>query len=272
MLIAQITDTHIVAKGEHWLNEPLTKTPERLIKAVNYINQLTPRPDVVLLTGDASDTGTRASYDHLRELLEPLRVPFFVVPGNHDCRNELIHAFSESLYMPKGGFVQYAINDFPVTLIGLDTHVEGEVAGTICEKRFDWLRKTMQANDKPTLIFMHHPPAKIGYKLFDAINCSVPEGFEEFIRSQDQLLGIVSGHCHDLFLTSYGNKPCIIAPSIAPTHYFANPQDEMVTALELQNPAVTLHQWHGSKFMTSRATYLKEDYLRIDWSIIKKQK
>jgi hypothetical protein len=42
MLIAQITDSHIVAKGEHWLNEPSTKTSERLRKVVNYLNQLNP--------------------------------------------------------------------------------------------------------------------------------------------------------------------------------------------------------------------------------------
>lgn len=34
MLIAQITDTHIVAKGEHWLSEPLTKTSERLDRLI----------------------------------------------------------------------------------------------------------------------------------------------------------------------------------------------------------------------------------------------
>jgi len=172
MLIAQITDTHIVAKGEHWLNEPSTKTSERLRKVVNYLNQLSPLPDVVLFTGDASDTGTKASYHHLRELLEPLQAPFFIIPGNHDCREELIQAFSGCVYMPKEGFIQYVINDFPVSLIGLDTHVSGKDSGNICEQRFSWLKMAMRTNNKPVLIFMHHPPTKIGHKLFDSINCS----------------------------------------------------------------------------------------------------
>lgn len=271
MLIAQITDTHIVAKEEHWLNEPSTQTSERLRMAVNYLNQLNPSPDVVLLTGDASDTGTKASYYHLRELLEPLRAPFFIIPGNHDCREELIQAFSECAYMPKEGFIQYAINDYPVSLIGLDTHVIGKDSGNICEERFSWLKRAMSSNNKPALIFMHHPPTKTGHKLFDSINCSTPQHFEEFIKSQNQLLGIVTGHYHHFCLTSYGNKPCFIAPSIAPVHYFASPQDDYVTALELQEPAITLHKWHGES-LTSHIIRLKDEYQRIDWSLIKNKK
>lgn len=271
MLIAQITDTHIVAKGEHWLNEPSTQTSERLRKAVNYLNQLNPLPDVILLTGDASDTGTKASYHHLKELLAPLRAPFFIIPGNHDSRDELIKAFSKSVYMPKEGFIHYVINDYPVSLIGLDTHVIGKNSGNLCEQRFDWLRKAMNDCHKPALIFMHHPPTKIGYKLFDSMNCSTPQNFEEFIKSQNHLLGIVTGHCHRFYLTTYGNKPCFIAPSIAPMHHFSHSQDEHVTALELQDPAITLHKWHEGR-LTSHILSIQDEYVRIDWSVIANQK
>lgn len=270
MLIAQITDSHIVAEGEYWLNEPSTQTSERLRKAVSYLNQLRPLPDVILITGDISDTGTKASYEHFKELLKPLQIPFYLIPGNHDCRSKLIQAFSESVYMPKEGFIHYVIDDYPVCLIGLDTHMIGKNCGNICEERFAWLKKVMNRSDKPTLIFMHHPPTKIGHKLLDSSHCSVPQNFEEFIKSQSQLLGIITGHCHHFYLTSYGNKPCFIAPSIAPRHYFANSQDEYVTALELQEPAITLHQWHSER-LTSHIVHLKDEYLRIEWSSIKKK-
>lgn len=273
MLIAQITDTHIVEKNEHWLSEPLTKTSERLARVVSCINEMKPKPDVVLLTGDASDTGTPASYLHLKELLEPLKVPFFVIPGNHDSREEMRNAFANRPYMPSEGFIHYTIDDYPIRLIGLDTHVPGEDFGRLCEKRLDWLNQVISRKDeKPTLIFMHHPPAKTGNKIFDSINCLTDPRFESLIISQKHLLAIVTGHYHHLCVTSYGSKSCFIAPSVAPVHYFANPeQDDKVTALELEDPAITLHKWHGGNVMTSHVMRLKDQNLRIDWTSIKKK-
>lgn len=270
MLIAQITDTHIVEKGKDWLNEPATKTSERLSKAVSYINSMNPLPDAVLLTGDASDTGTADAYRHLKTLLAPLKAPLYIIPGNHDQRNELREAFKDLPYMPKEGFIDYVIDEFPLTLIGLDTLIEGENGGIICRERFDWLKGVVRNNGKPKLIFMHHPPAKTGYRLFDSILCSVPDGFKEFICEQKELVALLAGHFHHFCLSSYGNKPCFIAPSIAPVHYFANPQDDFVTALEIKEPAIALHKWHEGSFLTSHIINLQDDYLRIDWSTIKK--
>lgn len=272
MLIAQITDTHIVDKNGHWLSVPSTKTSERLARVVSYINELQHRPDVVLLTGDVSDTGTQASYLHIKELLEPLKTPLYVIPGNHDCRQEMRKAFFSESYMPAEGFIHYTIDTYPVRLIGLDTHVSGEDFGQLCEERLGYLHQAISKKDKkPSLIFMHHPPAKTGNKLFDLINCKTTLQFEKLIGQQDNLLGIVTGHYHHLCVTSCQGRLCFIAPSVAPVHYFANPEeDDHVTALELEDPAITFHQWHGGNVMTSQVVRLKEQNHRIDWELIKK--
>ena len=57
IIIAQITDTHIVAKGKHWMGLSKSNTAKRLQSVVNHINQLVPRPDIVIHTGDISDEG-----------------------------------------------------------------------------------------------------------------------------------------------------------------------------------------------------------------------
>lgn len=266
MLIAQITDTHIVAKGQHWLSEPSTETARRLIKVVDFLNSMNPLPYVVLLTGDASEDGSENSYAYVKELLQPLKAPLFVLPGNHDIRDGMRKAFSDHPYIPSQGFIQYAINDFPVRLIGLDTLVEGKHHGLLCDERLGWLEKAlMQENEKPTLIFMHHPPVKVGVKLFDQIICFAPPAFEKMIQNKENVIGIVSGHYHHMCLSSFGTKPCFIAPSVAPVHYIAHPQDEHVTALELEDPAITLHQWNGGNVMISHVIRLKNDYQRIRW-------
>lgn len=58
-----------------------------LANAVAQVNDLVPQPDLALLTGDLVDRGTAAEYEMLRELLAPLRMPFLVIPGNHDDRD-----------------------------------------------------------------------------------------------------------------------------------------------------------------------------------------
>ncbi len=272
MLIAQITDTHLVEKDQHYMNEPATKIHERLFRVVSFLNHLDPQPDLVLLTGDATDLGIAGAYQHLKELLEPLKAPLFVIPGNHDVRENMRAAFYDQPYMPLSGFIQYAIEEYPLRFIALDTLVEGVPYGQICEARLEWLRMKLEEEPaKPTLIFMHHPPAKTGTVLFDSINCRVAPEFESLIRSYKNIVGIVSGHYHHLCVTSFGSKSCFIAPSVAPVHYFATPFVDQVTALELEDPAVTLHQWHGGTVLTSHVKRIKEDYKRIDWEEIQRR-
>lgn len=271
MLIAQISDTHIVQKGSHWVSEPATETDDRLVQVVSFINELNPLPDVVLLTGDATDFGDHSAYEHLKELLQPLKIPLFAIPGNHDLRENFRTAFQSESYMPKHGFIQYAIEDFPLRLIGLDSLVEGKGHGLLCEERISWLIKTILANsEKPALLFFHHPPFKTGMKIFDEIICNFPSSFESFIRNNQQIVGIICGHYHHLCLSTFGNKPCFIAPSVAPVHYIGHPLDEEVSAIELEDPAVTLHRWNPETHtLVSHVRRIKKDYKRLDWNIIK---
>jgi 3',5'-cyclic-AMP phosphodiesterase len=167
--------------------------------------------------------------------------------------------------MPKLGFLHYAIEDFSIRLIGLDTLVEGEDYGQFCEQRLSWLEKTLEsAHKKATLIFMHHPPIKVGAKAFDTkYTCYSVPGFEDLIRKDDSVLGIVAGHYHHLCASAFGGKSCFVAPSLAPTHYFAHPDDDDPTALELDDPAITLHKWLGDNAVSTHVVRIKPSYRRI---------
>ncbi len=119
---------------------------------------------------------------------------------------------------------------------------------------------------------MHHPPIKTGFKLFDNIICSAPPKFEMLMREHKNLLGIISGHYHHLCMSSFGGKPCFIAPSVAPVHHIAHPDDDCVTALELEDPAITLHLYQEGNPLLSHVKRIKEKYDRIDWKIIKQRR
>jgi len=142
MIVAQLSDPHIVAPG----NSPRTPagfgpvdTAAFLSRAVAAINRLDPLPDVTVITGDLVDRGEPDEYDHLRRLLAPLRMPVFVIPGNHDAREPLRAAFGGDGYLSADGFIQYAVEDYPLRLAALDTLVPGKHHGELCAERLDWL-------------------------------------------------------------------------------------------------------------------------------------
>ena len=68
------------------LNDLHYTTPEdrpwldRLVQQVNAIPEL----ELVLILGDLAEYGTRAELQAAHEILTPLAVPWYVVPGNHD--------------------------------------------------------------------------------------------------------------------------------------------------------------------------------------------
>lgn len=254
MIIAQITDTHIVPKDQAWLQMPATDVSDRLRLVVEQLNKLFPSPDVLLLTGDTIDTGGKEAYQHLKEILKPLSMPIYVIPGNHDNREEMRVAFSNEPYMPQTGFIQYVIDAYPVRLIALDTHVPHEDYGLFCKERLNWLETKLKENpSKPTLIFMHHFPIKVGRKCFDDMICRVGENFEKLIQSSPHVLGIVAGHYHKMGAALFGGKICFIAPSVAPSHYFATDEDRHVTAIDLVSPSFSLHRWMGGFQMVSES-------------------
>src|SRR5215831_14302117 len=113
MLIAQITDTHISTPGSR--NDTHFRTAEHLERAVRHVNGLAPRPDVLLATGDLVERGQIDEYGRLRELLQPLHMPVYLIPGNHDDRENLRRVFDTHRYLPRdGSFLQYVVDDWPV--------------------------------------------------------------------------------------------------------------------------------------------------------------
>src|SRR4051812_46631531 len=98
MLIAQISDLHVMPPGG--LAYGFVDTAGLLRAAVAHLNRLVPAPDAVLITGDVAHPGDREAYVLARWMLAPLAMPYFVIPGNHDRRDELRAAFADRGYLP----------------------------------------------------------------------------------------------------------------------------------------------------------------------------
>lgn len=215
MILAQITDPHIKAGGK--LAYGKVDTVAYLKAAIDHINNVRPAVDAVLVTGDLTDMGTPAEFETLRPLLDALTMPWYPIPGNHDARENFRAAFEDLPAIKScGSFIQYVVEDFPLRLIGLDTVVNEQPHGFLCAERLDWLEKTLLEDpDKPTLLFLHHPPFKTGITHMDVQNLTNGEDLFALLKNHLQVKHIACGHVHRAIETTINGIGVSIAPNAA---------------------------------------------------------
>ncbi len=124
MLIAQISDFHVPSKAK--LVFGLVDSRTLVQKAVAAVLRLSPLPDVVLVTGDLADGPDPEVYAFVAEELKRLPMPLYLIPGNHDSRSVMSATFTEIPTIEEDRFIAYAVEEYPVRLIGLDSTVEGQ--------------------------------------------------------------------------------------------------------------------------------------------------
>jgi 3',5'-cyclic-AMP phosphodiesterase len=255
MLLAQITDLHIRPEGQ--LVYRRIDTASYLNRAVAHLNDLSPRPDVVLITGDLVDSGKPQAYSHLRELLKPLIIPYFVIPGNHDNSLLLREAFADHHYLHQNyTFIHYIVDEFPLRLIGLDSTISGEDRGRLCRSRLAWLAAALNAApSRATLLFVHHPPFDTGISFMDDFKCEGGAELGSLLRRHPQVVGLLCGHLHRSIQRQWYGIPATIAPS--PAHAF---QLELagrgdLTAV-LEPPACMLHSWEADEGLVSHLSFI----------------
>ena len=214
MLVAQISDTHVLApESDH---PAAALRADCLRRAVADINRQ--QPDVVIFTGDTVQHGHPQEYALLRELLAPLQAPLYFVPGNRDNNIEMHIAFRDLAFMPaSGGFLHYAIEEYDIRLVGIDSTSVDERKGRFCKERQVWLEATLREQpDRPTLLFIHHPPFDVGdhyvggYRLLEESTA-----LEDIVKQHRQVVGLLCGHVHWPVEREWAGTAARIMPSIA---------------------------------------------------------
>jgi Icc protein len=248
MLIAQISDTHVCAEGTKLYGS--IDTNAGLARAIDTVNRLKPRPDLVLMTGDLVESGQPAQYAMLRTLLARLGMPVYVLPGNHDSRENLRAAFSDHGYLGRGEFLHYAAELGPLALIALDTQVPGEDGGNLCAERLAWLERELERTEgRPTLIAMHHPPVPIGVDWLDRSGCANAEALAAVVARHSQVERILSGHVHRAAQIRFAGTVVATSPSTAYQVALELGHDGEAHLIE-EPPAFLLHRWHGGALAT----------------------
>lgn len=190
--IVQISDTHLSNEAPQRLKD--------LENCIRAINQLDTPPEVVVHTGDITHNGLAQEYHSARQLLDQLTAPYFVIPGNRDKRAPLCNEFVDERYqIPKQGWVQYSVEDYPVRLIMVDTVSTNTNKGELCTARLEHLETMLSADTtKPVALFLHHPPYKaIGIPdPYQYDNWNDVEKLATLLARYKNICGMYCGHVH----------------------------------------------------------------------------
>lgn len=248
--LAQLSDPHIVEPGERLGGH--VDTAAALRQAVRAVMRLAPRPDAVLISGDLVNRGSAREYRHLRELLEPLCMPLYLMPGNHDERQALRAAFPEHAYLGQRGPVDYAVPLGGLQLIALDSVVAGAAHGALAPAQLQGLERALLATPQvPTVVALHHPPFATGIGFMDALALREGAGeLAEVLARHPQVERLVCGHVHRCIQRRWGGTMAMTAPSTAHQIHL-DLSSSAAEAYTLEPPAFLLHVWGGGGALVS---------------------
>lgn len=193
-----ITDLHILPPGQ--TNYGLDPA-ERLRMAVESITERhgpasTAPAEFVIVTGDLTHHGQPEAFAQLRKILEGLPMPFHLMLGNHDERDNFRAVFPDQGF-DENGFVQQAIPTHAGLFLLLDTKAPGSHAGELCEKRLGWLAARLAESEGPVFLFLHHPPMPVGITRMDRLQIAQSAELAAVLAPhKSRIRHLFHGHLH----------------------------------------------------------------------------
>ncbi len=156
-LIVQITDCHIEGEPDKLMLGVDTRAT--MMSVIEQIKD-SPRPDIMIVTGDVAGEGEPAAYDFAQTAVDQMADDIRWLPGNHDDTAALSQRFAQD------DFFSQVVDGW--VIVGMNSSVDGEVDGYIDPLQLAQLQRVCEANlDKALIIFLHHPPMPIGCQWID---------------------------------------------------------------------------------------------------------
>ncbi len=190
--IVQITDTHLGAEP----NTPLVgmDTEDSLGAVLDLVRRRSANLDLLLATGDLSDSGALDAYFRLRTYTRDLCEHQFWLLGNHD------HA--ETLRKSAEDNVNLLRNDIRIgswQILMLNSQIPGEVGGRLGPRQQAILEQGLEHAAEAglhTLVCLHHQPQPVGSAWIDAQAVRDADEMFETVARFKGVKGVLWGHVH----------------------------------------------------------------------------
>lgn len=141
LTIAHISDWHV--GSVHFI-------PNLMNRAISEINDL--EPDLLIASGDFTDSGFRQEYRTAQAYLDRIRCPRKIcVPGNHDSRNVGYMHFEE-LFGPRHSVERLG----GATILAVDSSEPDQNDGRVGREWYPWILENFAQDDPEMRIFVLH--------------------------------------------------------------------------------------------------------------------
>ncbi|HEV2279795.1 MAG TPA: metallophosphoesterase [Acidobacteriaceae bacterium] len=151
----QISDSHIGFNKA--ANQDVTGT---LKLAIDKINGLPAQPDLLLHTGDITQSSKPGEFDTAVEIIKGTRAgSIFYVPGEHDTAIDDGAAYHERFGKGTTGRGWYSFTHKGVHFVGLNNVLQIDAMGKLGLDQLAWLKDDLaaHASSTPIVVFAHIP-------------------------------------------------------------------------------------------------------------------
>lgn len=214
--VLQLTDLHLMTDPSATLKDVCTR--DEVARVFAYVRAGIRAGrwsfDQVVVTGDLAHDERRETYDIVREMLGDWLPTCKLLLGNHDSRPFMREAFPE-LAPSETDFFTFSCRLGDWQLIGLDSHLAGEVEGELGARQLEWLTEELRLHaGQPTVLFVHHPPFEVGSAWVDALGLRDGDALLQVAANAPQVKAICSGHVHQEREKCVGDLQLLTTPSV----------------------------------------------------------
>lgn len=189
---ALLTDLHISVTNH--------RPTEDLQNAVTDVNKLS-GIDFVIVSGDVSNLGDTLSLRNAKQMLQKLKIPFYIVPGNHDVKWYENGSVNFNAIFKDNKFV-FTHKD--IEFIGFTTApLKNTGIGFIQPVDINWMKSTLRkaGKEKSIIVITHYPLQNGDVQNYDKmIDLLLPYNVQ----------AVIGGHYHRNVVFNYDGIPGVI--------------------------------------------------------------
>ncbi|HEX4685160.1 MAG TPA: metallophosphoesterase [Nocardioides sp.] len=205
-VVAHVSDTHF--------GNDVQDPAGRAAAVMDHLLAMSPRPDILVLTGDVADHGLAHEYAAAREWLDRWPGAVAVCPGNHDVRRAYVDGLGrESRDVVDHGGYRFVLLDSLIDAVAGERVDEGRLG----DDQLGWLDRQLGASDAPAFICLHHPPTTIGLELMDPIRLMDGDALAAVIDHHPHVVATLVGHAHTMGATVFAGRPLLVGGGVVST-------------------------------------------------------
>ncbi len=188
-----------------WLSDIHIGAPNADQDLQNVIDDINTRDEIefVVTTGDIGEKGRNAEFEKAKEILDQLKVPYYIIPGNHDTK------WSESgctKFDELWGDHKFVFDHNGIRHIGINTGVYWRGGGGhVSPEDLKWVEQVLDTTDDAMEIYFycHHP-----------LNNDVDNWFKvtNLLREKN-IKAVLHGHGHNNRLNNFNGIPAAMGRS-----------------------------------------------------------